>query len=184
MIINVLLYSVKKLSVKVSIKLKMLKIILLHLLVGLVVVVRSQRPIVNSSTAATSLLVGSPAPSVLPSPRPRSDGGQMYFRPAGQDTNATANGKINPRIGKFTELKTQIRSNKTAGFNPLYNGFHDTYMTRQSNNKMSGIDRLRKITQENKNKLANPEQKDTPINGSGGKDTLREIMSVLSRQVI
>lgn len=118
--------------------------------------VAGQRPMLNSSTAPSSIGSGSPAPSFMPTPRPRSDVAQMVYKPSPPESTSFSN----PRTGKYLELKEQIRKNGTH-FNSPINHFHDSTYIRANNKMTSPIDRLRKLAKMNKTQVANT-MGDTP----------------------
>lgn len=120
---------------------------------------QGQRPMLNSSTAPSSVGIGSPAPSFMPTPRPRSDAAQIVYKPSPPETTREFS---NSRTGKFMDLKEQMRKNGTH-LNSHINHFHDTTYSRNNHNKMmiSPIDRLRKNLKMNKTQVANT-MGDTP----------------------
>lgn len=113
-----------------------------------------QRPIVNSSTAATSMIERLPSPSNLPTPRTRSDLAKFVFMPGAQqsDTNNTspARNPYRSPAGKFHELKNTMRNNGSRYNFNQYNNYHDptTFLTNGAS-KASAIDAIRKLTIQN-----------------------------------
>lgn len=157
--------------------------------------ISSQRPIVNSSTSATSssslltVYEGS-SPSIAPAapppqqiPQSRSDIAKLRFKPGPNNGTRIA---YNDRIGKFHELKESVKNATIFSPNGLSNYPHDSYYNiRRGGGPLDKLKKMVKDTGYNSNihNKTNPSQGDDYSIYYNKNDPIKKVKSIFQRPV-